>query len=82
MFSENKQFFEAGEINDQCNGTSLVCREILGRKLCLCKEGFEADIEHLECFKGTLFMQEKTNHFKNNFQSTVSNYLMCMYVEC
>lgn len=59
MFSENKHLFEECEIDDQCNGTSFVCREIRNRKLCLCKEGFKADVEHLKCFKGEHYLHKK-----------------------
>lgn len=48
----NKQLFEECEIDGQCNRPSLICKGILSRKLCMCKEGLETDIEHLECFKG------------------------------
>lgn len=56
MFSENKHLFEECEIEDQCNGTSIVCRELRNRKLCLCKEGFKADMDNLECFKGEHYL--------------------------
>uniref|UniRef100_A0A8W8LWR0 EGF-like domain-containing protein n=1 Tax=Magallana gigas TaxID=29159 RepID=A0A8W8LWR0_MAGGI len=64
---ENKHLFEECEIDDQCNGTSLVCREIRNRKLCLCKEGFKADVEHLECFKAL-----KTGASGRNYQSVLT----------
>lgn len=56
----NRQLYEKCEIDDQCNGTSgkVVCREIQGRKLCLCKDGFIEDNTALKCLQARMVNEQ------------------------
>lgn len=76
----NRQLYEECEIDDQCNGTSgkVVCREIQGRKLCLCKDGFIEDNTALKCLQGNILEVRSISNLLNCFETVFMN----LYVFC
>ena len=56
IFLVNKTLYEECEMDIQCADLSgqSVCKEIRGRKLCLCNTGYLEDKNTLTCQKGIL----------------------------
>lgn len=56
ILSANKTLYEECEIDVQCADLSgqSVCKEIRGRRLCLCNTGYLEDKNTLTCQKGIL----------------------------
>ena len=56
ILSANKTLYEECEIDVQCADLSgqSVCKEICGRRLCLCNTGYLEDKNTLTCQKGIL----------------------------